>query len=542
MPVDFGTVRGRFTTFVMDGNDPVNDPDLVPLAGTVKFTLNVPKLVQVGATPAPLVIASTPFVAVLDAEGYLSTPDSVGAASYPVVNLVANDDTDLNPYNTTYSVEYSLRLGTTPIPLASHTIFVPSGGSVDLANFIPPSSAPAIGTAQAEALLALAVRTINGVGPDSAGNVVVSGGGGGGGSVNWVDIVGTPSTFAPIIGSGPTQAVAGNDARLTDQRTPLDGSVTSTKIADGAIVDADINASANIAQSKVSGLTSALAALAPLNSPIFTGDARAVTPATSDNDTSIATTAFVKAAIASLISGSPVLLDTLDEIAAAIGDDPNFATTMTTALGLRAMIDSPSFTGNPTAPTPATGDNDTSIATTAFVKAQGYATTASLSAYATTAALAGYVAKVIALSNPATDYVSYVNIQDDGSSTTTWVDRLRFTFTPQTGDPRPTWWNNEYGEGRGMPAKDNTVGLRLFAGLNSTTFGSRDAAVPVFEVVNQRDGTRTTMFGILKQGDIVQQGFLTGTNRVFEASDTVDTAFCIANKVVRGSIVWKKVA
>lgn len=44
------------------------------------------------------------------------------------------------------------------------------------------------------------------------------------------------------------------------------------------------------------------------------------------------------------------------------------------ALALKAPLASPAFTGNPTAPTPATADNDTSIATTAFVKAQGYTT------------------------------------------------------------------------------------------------------------------------------------------------------------------------
>jgi len=49
-------------------------------------------------------------------------------------------------------------------------------------------------------------------------------------------------------------------------------------------------------------------------------------------------------------------------------------TDLNTALGLKAPLASPTFTGNPTAPTPATSDNDTSIATTAFVKAQGYLT------------------------------------------------------------------------------------------------------------------------------------------------------------------------
>ena len=44
-----------------------------------------------------------------------------------------------------------------------------------------------------------------------------------------------------------------------------------------------------------------------------------------------------------------------------------------TAATTYAPIASPTFTGDPKAPTPATADNDTSIATTAFVKAQGYA-------------------------------------------------------------------------------------------------------------------------------------------------------------------------
>lgn len=75
--------------------------------------------------------------------------------------------------------------------------------------------------------------------------------------------------------------------------------------------------------------------------PIFTGNPRAPTPDIADNDTSIATTEFVVNKINALIAASPGLLDTLDEIAAAIGDDPNFAATMTSALGLRVRVDAP---------------------------------------------------------------------------------------------------------------------------------------------------------------------------------------------------------
>lgn len=50
-------------------------------------------------------------------------------------------------------------------------------------------------------------------------------------------------------------------------------------------------------------------------------------------------TDFNTAAIAAVSTGAPALLDTLDELAAALGDDPNFATTMTTALGNRVRYD-----------------------------------------------------------------------------------------------------------------------------------------------------------------------------------------------------------
>ncbi len=75
---------------------------------------------------------------------------------------------------------------------------------------------------------------------------------------------------------------------------------------------------------------------APLASPTLTGNPTAPTPAPGDNDTSIATSAFVKAALDALIASAPGTLDTLDELAAALGDDANFAATMTTALAGKA--------------------------------------------------------------------------------------------------------------------------------------------------------------------------------------------------------------
>lgn len=63
-------------------------------------------------------------------------------------------------------------------------------------------------------------------------------------------------------------------------------------------------------------------------------------------DTGFATENYVDTTIGNLIDSAPGALDTLNELAAALGDDANFATTVTTALGNKAPIDSPSFTGN----------------------------------------------------------------------------------------------------------------------------------------------------------------------------------------------------
>lgn len=107
---------------------------------------------------------------------------------------------------------------------------------------------------------------------------------------------------------------------------------------------------------------------APLDSPALTGTPTAPTQSAGNNTTRLATTAFVQAAVAALVASAPSTLDTLNELATALGDDPNFATTMTTALGLKAPLASPALTGSPTAPTQTAGDSSTKLATTAFVQ------------------------------------------------------------------------------------------------------------------------------------------------------------------------------
>jgi hypothetical protein len=71
----------------------------------------------------------------------------------------------------------------------------------------------------------------------------------------------------------------------------------------------------------------------------------ATTQSDSDNTTKVATTAFVSTAIANLADSAPSTLNTLNELAAALGDDANYATTTTNAIALKAPLASPTFTG-----------------------------------------------------------------------------------------------------------------------------------------------------------------------------------------------------
>lgn len=157
---------------------------------------------------------------------------------------------------------------------------------------------------------------------------------------------------------------------LVDTKAPLDSphlsgtptaptasqGTNSTQIANTAFVKAAITALINGAPGTLDTLkeiaaainndpnfsttiNNALALKAPLASPALTGVPTAPTAAQGTNNTQIATTAYVRAAISALVGSSPEALDTLNELAAALGNDPNFATTMTNALAGKQPLD-----------------------------------------------------------------------------------------------------------------------------------------------------------------------------------------------------------
>lgn len=118
---------------------------------------------------------------------------------------------------------------------------------------------------------------------------------------------------------------------------------------------------------------------APIDSPLFTGNPRAPTPTPGDNDSSLATTAFVTAAVAAVVGGSAPTGTAGGDLA---GTFPN-----------PTIKGSVALSGNPTGPTQSPGNNTTRLATTAFVTAADAAAVTSAVAQAAASATSIYAPK-----------------------------------------------------------------------------------------------------------------------------------------------------
>lgn len=147
-----------------------------------------------------------------------------------------------------------------------------------------------------------------------------------------IAVCNTPETYKPALqeGSGRTQTVRMIlIVNSTDAITlKIDPSVVlaTRKYVDDKVIE--VKAYADSLMAKHLAAADPHSQYAPKASPTFTGAPKAPTAAAGNNSTQLANTAFVQAALAALAGSAPATLDTLKELADALGNDPNFSATV----------------------------------------------------------------------------------------------------------------------------------------------------------------------------------------------------------------------
>jgi hypothetical protein len=162
-------------------------------------------------------------------------------------------------------------------------------------------------------------------------------------------ISGPSGSFTSLKVSNVDVSVSGhthNIADITSLQTTLDNKQPSGNYA----LSSHTHASSNITDfnSSVSGLVNGI--YAPLSSPSFSGVPLTPTATAGTNSTQIASTAFVRTEISNLVASAPTALDTLNELATALGNDANFSTTVTNNLAGKANLSGATFTGSISGP------------------------------------------------------------------------------------------------------------------------------------------------------------------------------------------------
>ena len=195
-------------------------------------------------------------------------------------------------------------------------------------------------------------------------------------TVSSVDISDETIATIDIAADAITGAKIADDAINSEHYT--DGSIDNVhvatgldavKIADGSVTNAElqyINSLSSNAQTQISTkspiasptftgtvvlpnvpaiVTTQLDLKSPLASPTFTGTPAAPTASAATNTTQLATTAFVRTEVTNLIDSAPSALDTLNELAAALGDDASFSTTVTNSIATKLPLAGGTLTG-----------------------------------------------------------------------------------------------------------------------------------------------------------------------------------------------------
>jgi len=299
----------------------------------------------------------------------------------------------------------------------------------------------------------------------------------------------TPQTVAYIPSA---VAITGGTIGTNVTATTQTAENNTTKIATTAFVTTADNLKANLA------------------SPTFTGTPLAPTATAGTNTTQIATTAFVQSAVTSLVNSSPSTLDTLGELATALGNDPNFATTIATQIGTKAdatattnaLATKLSIVDASTTYYPL-GSNPANYATQSYVGSQGYITSSALAPYAQ---LAG------------ANFTGKVSIN---TGTTSSGFNIRTGVTPTTSSIGDMWIGNN-----NLYFVDNAGSSKTIANTNSSNTWSNS---------NTFSMTTGTNFGInLNQsgngGGLKITNLGTGESlRVEDETSPDATAFVVSN-------------
>jgi hypothetical protein len=153
-------------------------------------------------------------------------------------------------------------------------------------------------------------------------------------------ILGDPIQLRRPNGDKYVQCIASNAVKLffngnekfATTNTGID--ITGNIVVSGTVDGVDIAARNTL----FGGLTS--------SSGVLTNGVTATTQSAGDNTTKVATTAFVSTAVSNIVDSAPSALNTLNELAAALGDDANFSTTVTNSIGTKMPLAGGQFTGN----------------------------------------------------------------------------------------------------------------------------------------------------------------------------------------------------
>lgn len=140
-------------------------------------------------------------------------------------------------------------------------------------------------------------------------------------------------------------------------------------------------------------------------------------------------------------------------------------------------------------------------------------------------------AEIDIVASDAEGTVETVNINDDGSDSSTWANRLVYMWVPVAGTAHKTTYLNEYGEFRAIPAKTTTVAARWFTKASNAD-PAHDANTPIMELQDD-PVTRTSLRGWLPDGTTVRKGIKMADVIVLGPTDTVPAGLPAGTVILR---------